>query len=121
MSFVALIRNFQPVMIGSSTQGEIYNDIDILISVEKSMIEFMEESLIAIGFKRNIPNAKTLDPMIHSSFSMGLWDIQIATPENYKRKIAVNRIVAKHSLSAGKNKVQKYALYNDLYKLMGAL
>lgn len=113
-----LIRTLNPLLIGSSSYGIPCNDIDILISVKATDVPAVEANLMRLGFTRNKPAAPLIDPLVESSFSCGKFDIQIATPENYRKKRKAHEVILKQRLYVGKSKRQRYMLYKSLYNLM---
>lgn len=113
-----LIRTLNPLLIGSGSYGIPCNDIDILISVKPEDITGIESMLLRLGFTRNKPVAPLIDPLVESSFSFGKFDIQIATPENYKKKRKAHEVILRQRLYVGKSKRQRYMLYKSLYELM---
>lgn len=113
-----LIRNLNPLLIGSSSYGIPCNDIDILISVKPEDMPGVESMLLRLGFTRNEPVAPLIDPLVESSFSFGKFDIQIATPENYKKKRKAHEVILRQRLYVGMSKHQRYMLYKSLYELM---
>ena len=113
-----LIRTLNPLLIGSSSYGIPCNDIDILISVKPEDIPGIESTLLRLGFTRNKPVAPLIDPLVESSFSCGKFDIQIATPENYKKKRKAHEVILRQRLYVGMSKHERYMLYKSLYELM---
>lgn len=113
-----LIRTLNPLLIGSSSYGIPCNDIDILISVKPEDITGIESMLLRLGFTKNKPVAPLIDPLVESSFSCGKFDIQIATPENYRKKRKAHEVILRQRLYVGKSKRQRYMLYKSLYELM---
>lgn len=113
-----IIRPYKPTLVGSAAYSPTPNDIDILISVPPDQIQRIVASLTLLGYQRNIPDPSTTDALVHSAYSRGKIDIQIATPDNYTKKAQANRTINRLRLHAGRTKHQRYRIYNELYKLM---
>lgn len=46
------IRPYKPVLIGSASYGNVFNDIDMLICVDAGKLEEVESKLSELGFTR---------------------------------------------------------------------
>ena len=103
------IRPYKPVLIGSASYGNVFNDIDMLICVDAGKLEEVESKLSELGFTRQVPDPETLDPRVHSAWKLERLDIQLATPANYDSKVAAHREVLRKRLYKGLSKAARYA------------
>ena len=64
------IRPYKPVLIGSASYGNVFNDIDMLICVDAAKLEEVESKLSELGFTRQSPTQKRLT---HACTARGSW------------------------------------------------
>lgn len=109
------IRPYKPVLIGSASYGNVFNDIDMLIRVDVEKLGEVEGQLTALGFSQQVPDPETLDPRVYSAWKLDKLDIQIATPGDYENKVAAHREVLRKRLYKGLTKAARYALLCSLF------
>ena len=111
---LGIIRNHQPVLVGSAALGNQFRDYDFLVCAKcEAEAADIEAMLSKLGFCRQVPIAGITDPRVRSAWALGMMDIQIALPIRYASKANAHRRLLKNPKRFTMTKKERYQFLLD--------